>query len=40
MNAARVCVRLNADKTAFPENPIKSEVKIARGISQAMDVAK
>ena len=40
MKAARVLVRLKADRTAVPENPIKSEVKIARGISQAIDVAK
>ncbi len=40
IKAARVLVRLKADKTAVPEKPISSEVKIARGTSHAIDVAK
>ena len=40
VKAARVLVRLKADKTAVPENPISTEVKIALGTSHAIDVAK
>ncbi len=40
IKAARVLVRRKADKTAVPENAISNEVKIARGTSHAIDVAK
>jgi hypothetical protein len=40
MKAARVRVLRSADKTGFPEKIISADVKTARGMSQAIAVAK
>ena len=39
-NEARVCVLRRADKTGFPEKMIRADVNTARGMSQAIAVAK